>query len=116
MKPRIIPAKLKKGDEVRIIAPGLSFAILSEETIKIATGRLNELGLKVSFGKHIGEKDEFTSSSIESRLDDLHEAFSDKNVKAILTVIGGFNSNQLLRYLDYGLIKSNPKIFCGYSD
>jgi len=37
-------------------------------------------------------------------------------VKAILTVIGGFNSNQLLRYLDYELIRQNPKILCGYSD
>ena len=34
----------------------------------------------------------------------------------IITVNGGFNSNQLLRYLDYDLIKANPKIFCGYSD
>ena len=34
----------------------------------------------------------------------------------VITVIGGFNSNQLLRYLDYDLIKKNPKILCGYSD
>lgn len=33
-----------------------------------------------------------------------------------MTVIGGFNSNQLLRYLDYELIRRNPKLFCGYSD
>lgn len=116
MKPRIFPPKLSKGDEVRIIAPGLSFAILSKETIDTATGRLNSLGLKVSFGKHIGEKDEFTSSPIESRLDDLHEAFSDKAVKAVLTVIGGFNSNQLLEYIDWSVVAKNTKIFCGFSD
>jgi len=39
-----------------------------------------------------------------------------QDVKAILTVIGGFNSNQILSYLDYDLIKNNPKILCGYSD
>ena len=33
-----------------------------------------------------------------------------------MTVIGGFNSNQLLQYIDYKLIKKNPKILCGYSD
>jgi muramoyltetrapeptide carboxypeptidase LdcA involved in peptidoglycan recycling len=46
----------------------------------------------------------------------LHEAFADPKVKGILTAIGGFNSNQLLDYIDYDLIKANPKVFCGFSD
>jgi len=111
-----IPNKLKPGDEVRIIAPMQSMALISSETREIANKRLEDLGLKLSFGKHIEESDEFTSTSVESRIEDLHEAFADKNIKAILTVIGGFNSNQLLRYIDWNLIKNNPKIFCGYSD
>ena len=74
------------------------------------------MGLKLNFGKHLEEKDEFVSSSVKSRIEDLHDAFRDQNVKAIITVIGGFNSNQLLKYLDWNLIKNNPKIFCGYSD
>ena len=31
-------------------------------------------------------------------------------------MIGGFNSNQILPYLDFEVIKQNPKIFCGFSD
>ena len=46
----------------------------------------------------------------------MHDAFSNKNVKAIFTAIGGANSNQLLKYIDWELIKNNPKIFCGFSD
>jgi muramoyltetrapeptide carboxypeptidase LdcA involved in peptidoglycan recycling len=46
----------------------------------------------------------------------LHAAFADPEVAGILTVIGGFNSNELLPYLDWSLIAANPKIFCGYSD
>jgi muramoyltetrapeptide carboxypeptidase len=91
-------------------------AIISEESRKIANNRFSDLGLKLSFGKYLEEKDEFVSSSIKSRIEDLHDAFRDKNVKAIITVIGGFNSNQLLKYLDWDLIKNNPKIFCGFSD
>jgi len=113
---KIYPEKLKKGDEVRIIAPARSIAIISEETRKIANQRFFDLGLKLSFGRHIEEKDDFCSSSIESRLEDLHEAFYDKNIKAIITVIGGFNCNQLLKYIDWNIIKNNPKIFCGFSD
>lgn len=113
---KIFPDKLKVGDEVRVVAPSRSLAIISPESREIANKRFQELGLKLSFGKHVEERDDFASSSIVSRVEDLHEAFKDKNVKAILTVIGGFNSNQLLRYIDWEVIKSNPKILCGFSD
>ena len=112
----IIPQKLKRGDEIRIIAPARSLSLLSEENIQLAKTNLERQGFEVTFSKHCKESDIFMSSSIPSRVEDVHEAFKDKNVKAILTVIGGFNSNQLLKYLDYELIKDNPKILCGYSD
>lgn len=113
----MIPEKLKSGDEVRIIAPSRSMNILGKETIEIAKTRLESLGLKVTFGKYVNEADEdYGVASIQHRVDDLNEAFLDKNVKAILTVIGGLNSNQILKYIDYETIKKNPKIICGYSD
>jgi len=113
---RMIPQKLKEGDEIRVISPARSLAIISQETREIALRRLREMGFKISFSKYAEECDEFKSSSIEHRVEDIHKAFEDKNVKGILTAIGGFNSNQLLKYLDYDLIKANPKILCGYSD
>ena len=114
----IIPDKLKVGDEVRIIAPSRSMNILNKETISIATKRLEKLGFKVSFGENIySEFDKnYGCGSIKERIEDLHEAFLDKNIKAVLTVIGGFNSNQILDYINYDLIKNNPKIICGFSD
>lgn len=112
----IIPEKLKSGDIIRVIAPVCSLQEIAPDQRIMAIKRFEELGLKVTFGKHVEESDEFVSSSIESRIEDLHDAFADGSVKAIFTVIGGFNSNQLLRYIDWGLIKKNPKIFCGYSD
>jgi len=112
----MIPNKLKSGDEIRVIAPARTMKIINEETRNIANKRFEKLGLKVTFGKHVEECDEFTSSSVESRIEDLHDAFLDSNVKAIFTVIGGFNSNQLLAHIDYNLIKENPKILVGFSD
>lgn len=113
----MIPNKLKAGDEVRIIAPSRSMSMIGEDCKKIATERLESLGLKVTFGKYVNEADEdYVAASVEHRVEDLNEAFRDKNVKAILTVIGGFNSNQLLDYIDYEAIRQNPKIFCGFSD
>ncbi|MEX0935074.1 MAG: S66 peptidase family protein [Candidatus Paceibacterota bacterium] len=112
----MFPDKLKKGDKVRVVAPSDSLSLISEETRRIADERFDSMGLELSFGAHVEEVDEFDSSSIESRVSDLHEAFSDKSIKGIFAVIGGFNCNQLLRYLDWDLIKNNPKVFVGYSD
>lgn len=113
----MIPKKLKAGDEVRVIAPSRSMTILGEDCKKIATERLEALGLKVTFGKYVMEADEdYLIASAQHRAEDLNEAFKNKNVKAILTVIGGFNSNQILDLIDYEAIKENPKIFCGFSD
>jgi len=111
-----IPDKLRKGNEIRVIAPSRSATILSEEGIAQAKKRLEDLGFMVTFGKHIFESDLQFSATIEHRVEDIHDAFRDKKVKGILTVIGGFNCNELFPYLDYDLIKANPKILCGYSD
>lgn len=112
----VIPNKLNEGDEIRVIAPSRSLSSFSDEIIVLAKENLNKHGFKVTFSKNCREKDIFNSSSIKSRVDDIHDAFRDQNVKAILTVTGGFNSNQLLSFLDYVFIRNHPKIFCGYSD
>lgn len=113
---KIFPKKLSKGDEIRIISPARSMGIISSTVRSIALKRLENMGLKVSFSKHSAERDVFDSSSVESRLDDIHEAFAEEKVKGILTTIGGSNSIHLLKELDYDLIKKNAKILCGYSD
>jgi muramoyltetrapeptide carboxypeptidase LdcA involved in peptidoglycan recycling len=110
------PNKLKPGDELRIISPARSLSLIAAEQRKIAKEQLQKLGFRISFSVNSFEKDDFVSSSIDSRIEDLHEAFLDPNVKGILTTIGGFNSNQLLRYIDYSLIAEHPKRLCGYSD
>jgi muramoyltetrapeptide carboxypeptidase len=110
------PERLKRGDTIRVIAPSRSMSILGWSTIEVATKRLTDLGFEVTFGKNVMEKDEFSSSSVTARLEDLHDGFADSNVRCVLTAIGGFNSNQLLSQVDYSLLRANPKILCGYSD
>jgi muramoyltetrapeptide carboxypeptidase LdcA involved in peptidoglycan recycling len=78
--------------------------------------RFTEMGLTLTFGSHVDERDPHNSSAVASRVEDLHAAFEDPDVAGILTVIGGYNSNELLPHLDWDLIAANPKVFCGYSD
>lgn len=112
----MLPNRLSPGDEIRVIAPSTSMAIIKGKQVEIATDRLTQLGFNVTFGKYVDDHDEFFTTSIQQRIEDLHDAFRDPNVKGILTAIGGYHANQLLKYIDYDLIKNNPKIFCGYSD
>jgi len=74
--------------------------MIGPETRRIADERLAELGLTVSFGEHVLEADDLMFTSIEARVEDLHDAFGDDQVDGILTVIGGYNSHQLLPHLD----------------
>jgi muramoyltetrapeptide carboxypeptidase LdcA involved in peptidoglycan recycling len=93
-----------------------SLSMICQENIELATNKLKELGFKIEFSKNAAIKNSFISSSIKSRITDFHNALKDKNVDIILSVLGGYNSNQLLDYIDYDLIKKHPKIICGYSD
>ncbi|GAA4929873.1 LD-carboxypeptidase [Nonomuraea thailandensis] len=111
------PRKLTRGDVVRVVAPSRSRAMVTEhDHTGLIEARFAELGLTLTYGRHVDERDAFDSSAVASRVADLHDAFADPSVAAIITVIGGYNSNELLPYLDWELIRANPKILCGYSD
>lgn len=112
----MIPPRLEYDDEIRVIAPSGSLSRVRTDIYDYALSYLQALGFRVTFSKNSREMDEFHSSEIQSRVDDIHEAFADKNVKMVITCIGGFNVNQILPHLNYTLIKDNPKILCGFSD
>ncbi|WP_119068646.1 S66 family peptidase [Rubrobacter indicoceani] len=111
-----VPPKLKPGDEVRVVAPATSLSFIAEDQRKLAEERLAAFGLRVSFAAHVEEIDLFYSSPVESRVSDIHAAFLDPGVSGVMTVLGGYSSNQLLPRLDFDLIRETPKVFCGFSD
>jgi muramoyltetrapeptide carboxypeptidase LdcA involved in peptidoglycan recycling len=110
------PRPPRADDTVRVVAPARSLAIIPAAERALAVSRLEALGLRVRFGKHVESVDGHDGcATIEQRVEDLHEAFADPGVAAILTVIGGHDSNQLLPYLGFELVRANPTVFCGYS-
>ncbi len=112
----MIPAKLKAGDGVRVVSPAVSLGFIPREQREVAEERWRELGLRISYSPNGEILDRFDSSPVEVRVSDLHGAFADPEVKGMLTTLGGYNSNQLLGWLDYDLIRDNPKVLCGFSD
>ncbi|MFJ3076332.1 LD-carboxypeptidase [Pseudomonas sp. NPDC087029] len=58
----------------------------------------------------------YLAGTDQQRLDDLHAAFADPAVDAILCMRGGYGSMRLLDKLDFELIRRHPKPLIGYSD
>ena len=109
----IKPKRLKKGDTIAIIATSGDVNI---EKIDKAKSFIESLGYNVKLGQNIFNQKKYLAGTDEERLSDLHWAFNDKNINAILCARGGYGAIRLINKIDYELIKSNPKIFCGYSD
>jgi muramoyltetrapeptide carboxypeptidase len=92
------PPRLKTGDEVRVLAlsrtlgAAVQQAGLTEEDVAFASRRLEGLGLRVSFGRHVWECNEHLTSPAH-RLADLDEALANPSVKAILAVSGGMGAS-----------------------
>jgi len=111
-----IPQRLSVGDKIGIISPSSGLAGVFTHRAENGRKMLERLGFKVVFAKGSLEVDGYVSASVEERVRDIHRMFSDKTISAIICSVGGDHSNQLLKYLDFELIKKNPKIFIGYSD
>lgn len=110
--------QLEQGNLIQIIAPSL-FVDINLEKVQRAKNRLEKAGFRVSFCEGLlqGKPNKLTNSlSLEQRLKDFHEAYQDSDVRCIVAITGGYNANQLLPYIDFDIVKQNPKIFCGYSD
>ncbi len=107
---------LQSGDEIRVIASSLSERADSKRQYERAFKRLESLGYKVTFGKRIKNVLYMGTAKATDRADDLNDAYKDKNVKAILAMQGGWLSNEVLPYIDWELLKNNPKPMIGFSD
>lgn len=112
----MIPTKLKKGDTIGVIAPSNYIEKDDLEYINASIALMEASGFKVKFGKYVFEDTLGYGTSPEKRAADINWAFTDGEVKAIMCVKGGEDSNTTLDYIDYEMIKKHPKIICGFSD
>ena len=81
--------KLKKGDHIRVVSPSSSIQSIGGFDANVrAKEKLEELGFDVTFSSNYFEHDLFDSASVTSRVEDLHEAFLDPSVDAVLATIG----------------------------
>lgn len=116
MKHLIKPKRLQKGDTIGIVSSSAPLAGLVPHRVEKGIKMLKRFGFQIKIGKYALKITRYTAGRPEERAEDINNFFKDKNIKAIFSFIGGNHSNQILKYLDFNLIKKNPKIFLGYSD
>lgn len=109
----IKPPYLNEGDTIAIIAP--AGAVEYDEIIK-AQVYFERHNLRVKLGKNIFKSNRYMAGTDEERVADLHDAFLDDSVNAIVCARGGYGSIRLIKSIDFDLIRRHPKIFCGFSD
>ena len=112
--PPLKPPRLRAGDTVGLINP--AGATFYPDDVAVAEETMAALGLKMKTGTHLLDRYGYLAGSDKDRAADINAMYSDPEVRAVLTLRGGWGCNRLLDLLDYGLIAKNPKIIMGYSD
>lgn len=108
------PKSLKKGDTIGIISP--SSPSYNKSDISRGVETLKSWGFNVVLSKNLDKKKGFFAGTDLERAEDFNSMFADKNIHAVMVTRGGYGSARILKYIDFQLIKENPKILLGFSD
>lgn len=113
------PKHLSPGDKVAVVS--LSSGILGEPKFihkyRIAKERLErDYGLRVCAMPNALRGQDYLYRHPEARAQDLMDAFRDPEIRAVICAIGGDDTIRLLPYIDFDVLRDNPKIFTGFSD
>ncbi|WP_144514638.1 S66 peptidase family protein [Bacillus pumilus] len=108
--------RLQKGDKIGIFSPSSPASATSPLRYERAKKWLEQKGFIVVPGSLTGKEDHYRSGTIQERANELNELMARDDLACVMSMIGGTNSNSLLPYLDFELLKPHPKIMIGYSD
>ncbi|MEV0260215.1 S66 peptidase family protein [Streptomyces sp. NPDC050617] len=107
------PAKPRPGDPVAVLSPSAGLPGVFPRPYELGLRRLRE-----DFGLEPVEypTTRTMGATPEERAADLHAAFADPDIKAVISSVGGDDQLTVLPHLDRDLIRAHPKPFFGYSD
>jgi len=107
------PAALRRGDLIEVIAPA---AAVDDASLDAGIRLLEAAGFRVRVGAAARRRTGYLAGADRERAGDMHAAFADAEVRAILTARGGYGSGRLLPLFDIATARAHPKIFVGHSD
>lgn len=108
------PETLRKGDTVALLAPSSPIA---PEDAAACRRHFEDRGYRVRMSTLVSTVlHGYEAGEPEERARELNAAFADPEVRAVFCVRGGNSACRVLDQVDVGVVRTNPKIFVGYSD
>jgi muramoyltetrapeptide carboxypeptidase len=108
------PPRLRPGDTIGLIEPASNSD--EDESLTIVEETITAMGLKPKRAPNLLAKYGYLAGEDKARASDVNAMFADPQVRAIFAVRGGWGCARMLPYLDFGLIRKNPKMLLGFSD
>ena len=109
----IKPHKLGPGSTIAIVAPA---GPPKQDRLSRGLRFFKDHGYKLKVYRQVRRKLGFLAGSDEDRADAINQAFADKTIDGIFAARGGYGCTRILKFLDFDIIKANPKLLAGYSD
>lgn len=113
-RPLLKPGKLSEGDTVGLIVPATM--VFEVDLLDRGRDQLEALGFKVKVGAHARGRHGYLAGTDQERAADINAFFADPDVRGVIAFSGGWGTPRLLPYLDYPVIRKNPKVLIGFSD
>src|SRR5439155_18579869 len=103
-------------DGVAIGVPALSTPYFYLSDVSRGVEWWEAQGYRIKLADGIWARDDYVAGDPEARARDVEAMFADPEVDVVQCLQGGFGAAQLLPYLDFDVMASNPKALCGFSD
>lgn len=111
---RIIPPALSPGDLIGVAAP--AGYLQESERYHEGCRIIRDMGFEIFEPDKRWPGYGYLADSDEKRLAELHRLWANPDLKAIITLRGGYGSLRILQGLDLDLLTKYPKLFVGFSD
>ena len=112
--PIIRPNALRPGDQVAIVAP--AGPIEHRDDFERGVAALERMGFRVRYQDRIFQSLRYLAGSDEERAEELMRSFEDPEIRAVVSLRGGYGCSRLIPLLDQGRLRNHCKIFMGFSD
>ncbi len=108
------PTRLRAGDTVGLVEPA---GFTSDQfDLQLISESITAMGLVPKLAPHLMARYGYLAGKDRERAADVNAMFADDKVRAIFAVRGGWGSARILPYLDFNVIRANPKLLIGFSD
>jgi muramoyltetrapeptide carboxypeptidase LdcA involved in peptidoglycan recycling len=113
----IKPRTLRPGDRIAAVSLSRGWSSVYRRAYEDGKRQFQEaFGVEVVESRHALADINWLAAHPEARAADLMEMLKDPTIQGIVSTIGGDDSIRMLPFLDYSVIRQNPKVFIGYSD